>query len=40
MKGWQTLGNYQYEYDSKGYTGWVRYVGGKMSDGTWPQWKR
>lgn len=37
--GWQRIGNYQYQFDSNGYTGWYRCVGGQMADGTWPQWK-
>ena len=38
MTGWQTMGQYQYEYDSNGYTGWYRCVGGRMADGRWLQW--
>lgn len=36
--GWQTIGQYQYQFDSTGYTGWYRCVGGKMANGIWPQW--
>ena len=38
MKGWQTIGRYQYEYNEKGYTGRCRCVGGMLADGTWPSW--
>jgi hypothetical protein len=38
MVSWQILGQYEYEYTSRGYTGWYRCVGGRMSDGKWPQW--
>jgi hypothetical protein len=38
ITGWQTQGKYQYEFDSGGYTGWCRAVGGRMSDGRYPQW--
>ncbi len=41
-KFWQTLtrsgGNYQFEYDSKGYTGWYRCENGQLSDGRHPEW--
>lgn len=36
---WQTIGQYEYQYDSKGYTGWYRCVGGRLANGTWPEWK-
>lgn len=36
---WQRIGQYEYQVGSKGYTGWYRCVGGRMSDGVWPQWK-
>jgi hypothetical protein len=36
---WQTFGLYEYEYTSAGnYTGWYRYVGGRLTDGRWPEW--
>ena len=38
MTEWQTQGRYQYEYDENGYTGWCRYVGGRLSGGRWPAW--
>ncbi len=38
MMDWQTIGNYQYQFNSEGYTGWCRCVGGQKSDGTWPMW--
>lgn len=36
--GWQRIGNYEFEYDKNGYTGWYRCVGGMMSNNHWPQW--
>ncbi len=40
MTFWQTLGHYEYEVDDEGfhYTGWVRCVGGRLTDGRWPEW--
>jgi len=38
MTSWQTIGQYQYEYDENGYTGWYRCVGGRLADGRWPEW--
>ena len=38
MNFWQRQGQYEYEVTSDGkYSGWVRYVGGKMVDGRWPE---
>jgi len=45
MTFWQTLGRYECEV-AQGtggilyYTGWIRYVGGLLADGRWPQWNR
>ena len=42
---WQRLGNYEFEYNHGGYTGWYRCVGGWMAptidwpNGRWPVWK-
>ncbi len=38
MKSWQRQGQYEYEYDAHGYTGWYRCVGGRLANGRWPQW--
>ncbi|MFA6588256.1 MAG: hypothetical protein WCT08_04245 [Patescibacteria group bacterium] len=39
MKGWFVQGGYEYEYDKHGqFTGWCRCVGGRMANGSWPQW--
>lgn len=38
MTGWQQIGNYEYEYDKNGYTGWYRCVGGRLVTGIHPQW--
>jgi len=39
MTFWQTLGQYEYECSREvGYTGWCRCVGGRLSNGRWPQW--
>ncbi len=38
MTAWQQLGQYEYEYDESGYTGWCRCIGGMLADGRWPQW--
>ena len=35
---WQTQGDYQYEYNRHGYTGWCRCVNGRQADGHWPEW--
>jgi hypothetical protein len=40
LTAWQTHGDYQFEYDENGYTGWYRCVGGRLADGRWPQWHR
>jgi hypothetical protein len=35
---WQTLGNYEYEIDfvTGNYTGWVKCKGGRLANGHWP----
>lgn len=38
MTAWQSLGEYEYEYDENGYTGWCRCINGWCADGHWPQW--
>jgi len=38
MTSWQTVGNYEYEIDQSGYTGWYRCLGGRLADGRWPEW--
>lgn len=35
---WQRIGDYEYEYDENGYTGWYRCVGGRLATGRWPAW--
>lgn len=35
---WRRIGQYEYEYDEKGYTGWYRRVDGRLACGSWPQW--
>ncbi|TSC65755.1 MAG: hypothetical protein CEO22_370 [Candidatus Berkelbacteria bacterium Gr01-1014_85] len=35
---WQQLGQYEYEYDVRGYTGWYRCTEGCLADGDWPEW--
>ena len=37
MTSWQRIGQYEYEFDNDGYTGWYRCVGGRMAGG-WPEW--
>jgi hypothetical protein len=29
--GWQQIGKYEYEFDSNGYTGWYRRIGGRLA---------
>jgi hypothetical protein len=39
MTNWQTIGQYEFEYNEHGvYTGWYRCVGGRLTDGRWPEW--
>jgi hypothetical protein len=39
MTAWQTVGQYEYEYNEESeYTGWYRIVGGRLANGHWPQW--
>ena len=38
ITGWQQIGNYEYQFSEKGYTGWYRCVGGRLTNGRWPQW--
>jgi hypothetical protein len=40
MTLWQTLGQYEYEYniEARSYTGRYRCVGGRLADGRWPAW--
>lgn len=33
-----TVGGYEYQYDGARYTGWCRWIGGQLADGTWPMW--
>lgn len=40
MKSWQTIGQYEFEYDENGYTGWCRCVGGRNANGLWPAWNQ
>jgi hypothetical protein len=40
MTGWQTFGGYEFEFNSRGYTGWYRCVGGRLANGLWPEWCR
>ncbi len=35
---WQRKGQYEYEYDENGDTGWVRCVNGLSSNGHWACW--
>lgn len=37
FSAWQTLGQYEYEYDENGYTGWYRCVNGRDAAGKWPE---
>jgi hypothetical protein len=39
MTAWHRIGQYEYEYNEKGYTGWCRCVGGRLAEGTWPKFK-
>lgn len=38
MIAWMRQGGYEYQYNERGYTGWVRCVGGRHVSGYWPQW--
>ncbi len=38
MTSWTTMGQYEYEYNEAGYTGWCRCVGGMTANAKWPQW--
>lgn len=41
ITAWQRLGNYEYEYDwNLKYTGRVRCVDGRMTNGIHPSWDR
>lgn len=40
ITGWQTIGQWEHEYDANGYTGRYRSVGGMMADGTHPIFDR